>query len=250
MYWILLYLPYCFHHCTLFIHISVISSHFLLCCRSLIKLQGKSVDYAKHAIPSELKRRIILTFGKSQPKKSISQSPSWFPPANRSSYFPRHSSGIKHYGHVPTTGVLQASPALPQHMHTTNGMQPLINGAGLVANTMPYSLSHTSSAWTVPIPPRHPLPGTGVFLPPPDSSHQPSSNQQSQFSETSCMVSRQSSEVSNSSPYGENEEDKSNIDSNNSSPKDTSDATSQKEKCSGIPISSDLADSKNLNMKD
>lgn len=220
--------------------------------RSLIKLQGKSVDYAKHAITSERKQRIILTFGKSQPKKCISQSSTWFPPANRSSNFPHHLSGIKHYGHVPTTGVLQASPTLLRHMHTTNEMQPLlIKGTGIsAANTVPYSLSHISSAWTVPIPssynaPHHPLPGTGVFLPPPDSSHQPFSRNL-----ISCVVSRQSNDVSISSPNGENEKDISKIDCNNSSSKDTSDVTSQKKKCNGTPISSDLTDSKNMNKEE
>jgi hypothetical protein len=34
-------------------------------------MQGKSADFAKHAIPSIHKQRILVTFTKSLPKKSL-----------------------------------------------------------------------------------------------------------------------------------------------------------------------------------
>ncbi|XP_073100601.1 RNA demethylase ALKBH10B-like, partial [Elaeis guineensis] len=46
---------------------------------SLLVMQGKSADLAKHAIPSLCKQRILLTFGKSQPKKTFPSEGMRFP---------------------------------------------------------------------------------------------------------------------------------------------------------------------------
>lgn len=162
-------------------------------CRSLLAMQGKSADIAKHAIPCIRKQRIIVTFTKSQPKKSmpsdgpripspgVAPSSHWGPPPSRSPNHIRHS-GPKHYAPVPTTGVLPAPPIRPQ-IPPPNGVQPLFVTAP-VAPAMPFPapvpIPPGASGWAA-APPRHPpprppVPGTGVFLPPQGSSN--SSNPQ------------------------------------------------------------------------
>ncbi|KAL6186963.1 hypothetical protein ACLB2K_043080 [Fragaria x ananassa] len=153
---------------------------------SLLLLQGKSADYAKHAIPSIRKQRILVTFTKSQPRKSFptdgqrlpspgpSQSPYWSPPPGRSPNHIRHPAGPKHYAAVSTTGVLPAPPNRPQ-LPPANGIQPLFVAAP-VGPAMPFPapvvIPPGSPGWIAAPqhpPPRMPLPGTGVFLPPPGS---------------------------------------------------------------------------------
>lgn len=151
--------------------------------RSMLVLQGRSSDFAKHAIPSIRKQRILVTLTKSQPKRmttgdvqrfapSVGGAPShWVPPPSRSPNLIRHPAGPKHYGPVPTTGVLPAP----------NGVQPIFVAAPVpaVASAIPFTtqvaLPPASAGWPAGPghprhpPPRLPAPGTGVFLPPPGS---------------------------------------------------------------------------------
>ncbi|XP_058108410.1 RNA demethylase ALKBH10B-like isoform X2 [Magnolia sinica] len=162
---------------------------------SLLVMQGKSADFAKHAISSIRKQRILITFAKSQPKKlppadasrlppsmpaTAAPPPQWAPLSSRSTSFPRHPAGPKHYGTVPTTAVLTAPPILPPHLPPPNGIQPLFVTAS-VAPAPPYPapvpLPTASVGWSAAPPPRLPVPGTGVFLPPPGSSHPPPTQQ-------------------------------------------------------------------------
>lgn len=159
---------------------------------SLLIMQGKSLDLARHAIPSVRKQRIILTFGKYNPKRPylpensrITMTPvtahaSWSPPSGRPSVA-RHSPGLKHYGVVPATGVLHATPVRPQHISPSNGIQPIfIPPAPVSPASLPYpspsQVPPVSPGWSLVAPsmhpgPRLPVPGTGVFLPPPGSTH-------------------------------------------------------------------------------
>ncbi|GMJ03729.1 hypothetical protein like AT1G14710 [Hibiscus trionum] len=155
---------------------------------SLLVMEGKSAGFAKHALPSVRKRRILVTFTKYQPRKFVSdnQRPS-FPllsqssqqglPGNRSPIHFPHATGPKHYAVVPTTGVLPIPPIRPQ-IPPLNGVQPLFVPAP-VAPAIPFSspvpIPPGSTAWPA-APPRHPpphlpVPGTGVFLPPPGSDN-------------------------------------------------------------------------------
>lgn len=156
-------------------------------------MQGKSTDFARHAIPSIRKQRILVTFTKSQPRKSLpgdAQRPAtsaasshWGPPPSRSTNHNRHHLGPKHYGTVPTTGVLPAPP-IRATIPAPNGMQPLFVTAPVVppmSFPAPVPIPPGSTGWTA-APPRHPppripVPGTGVFLPPPGSGNNNSSQQ-------------------------------------------------------------------------
>ncbi|XVF85550.1 hypothetical protein PTKIN_Ptkin17bG0126200 [Pterospermum kingtungense] len=155
---------------------------------SLLAMHGKSADFAKHALPSVRKQRILVTFTKYHPKKSmmdnqrlpsasVSQSSQWGPSPSRSPNHFRHSSGPKHYAvAIPTTAVLPA-PAIRPQIPPPNGVQTLFVPTP-VAPTIPYTatvpIPPGSTGWPAP-PPRHPpprvpVPGTGVFLPPPGSN--------------------------------------------------------------------------------
>ncbi|XP_027342059.1 RNA demethylase ALKBH10B-like [Abrus precatorius] len=154
---------------------------------SLLAMQGKSSDFAKHALPSMRKQRILVTFTKSQPKRSLpsdaqrlaspAASSHWNPPPSRSPNHARHI-GSKHYPTLTTTGVLPAPPIRPQ-IAPPNGMQPLFVTAPVVPPMpfpAPVPIPPGSSGWTAAPPPRHPppripAPGTGVFLPPPGSGN-------------------------------------------------------------------------------
>lgn len=163
--------------------ISVLSQY-----RSLIVMEGKSADFAKHAISSIRKQRILVTFTKCQPRKlipsdgqrfpssAVAPSPYWGPPPSRSPNHIRHPTGPKHYAPIPTTGVLPA-PSIRAQIPPPNGVQPLFVNAP-VAPAMPFPapvpVPPGSTGWTAapprhPPPPRLPVPGTGVFLPPPGS---------------------------------------------------------------------------------
>ncbi|KAK1301292.1 hypothetical protein QJS10_CPB12g01599 [Acorus calamus] len=157
---------------------------------NLLVMQGRSADFTKHAIPSIRKQRIIVTFAKSQPKRHLSSDGPRFSPSiavgphapwgrGPSGPVRHHGPGPKHYGVVPTSGVLPAPPIRAQHLPPPNGMQPIFVAAPPVGPSVPYAaptqppvaLPPVSTGWT-PVPPRHapprlPLPGTGVFLPHP-----------------------------------------------------------------------------------
>ncbi|KAE8654719.1 anthranilate synthase component II-like [Hibiscus syriacus] len=160
---------------------------------SLLVMQGKSCDFAKHALPSVRKQRVLITFTKYQPKKfvtdnqrfpspSVSQPSKWGPPPSRS---PNHfcpSVGAKPYTAIPTSIVLPATPNHPQ-IPPPNGVQPLFVPTPVspaMSFHAPVPIPPGSTAWPAP-PSRHPsprlpIPGTGVFLPPPGSSN-PSSQE-------------------------------------------------------------------------
>ncbi|KAF9625337.1 hypothetical protein IFM89_021707 [Coptis chinensis] len=167
---------------------------------SLLSIQGKSADFAKHAIPSVQGSEVLLTFTKSRPKKAMltdgqnvlisaaAPAMSWAQPPSRppsqSSHL-RYPLGAKHFGAAATTGVLPMPPIHQQHLPPPNSMQPMFITSP-VAPAMPYPapvpLPTASSGWAAVPPPRHPpprlpLPGTGVFLPP-QGSGPPASPQQ------------------------------------------------------------------------
>ncbi|KAK8507941.1 hypothetical protein V6N13_055410 [Hibiscus sabdariffa] len=156
---------------------------------SLLMMEGKSADFAKHALPSIRKQRILITFTKYQPKKFmidnnqrlpsplVSQPSKWGPPPSRSPNHFRPSAGAKPYTAIPTTVVLPATPNRPQIL-PPNGVQPLFVPAPVspaIPFHAPVPFPPGSTGWPA-APPRHapprlPIPGTGVFLPPPGSSN-------------------------------------------------------------------------------
>ncbi|RDY01856.1 hypothetical protein CR513_14767, partial [Mucuna pruriens] len=197
---------------------------------SLLVMQGKSTDFAKHALPSIHKQRILVTFTKSQPKSSLPNDSQrlapppashWIPPPNRSPNPIRHQLVPKHFPPVPVTGVL----SVPSICAPPNGMQPLFVPAPPFT---PVPLPPASSGWTsVPArhpPPRLPVPGTGVFLPPPGSgsSSQPLS---STLPEVSPSVETLT--------VPQKENGKSNHNNTNSSPKGKIDGNMQGQECNG-----------------
>lgn len=135
---------------------------------SLLLTHGKSAELLKHAIPSQSERRILVTFGKFQPKRSghseyrplsspspppLTSSP-WGPSSTVPANIARRPAGLKQYVVVSNAGVLP-SP---------NGIQPML----LAPVPTPVPLSPVSSAWAPASrgpAPRLPVPGTGVFLP-------------------------------------------------------------------------------------
>nr|CAD1832765.1 unnamed protein product [Ananas comosus var. bracteatus] len=150
---------------------------------ALLILQGKSADLVKRAIPSVCKQRVLLTFGKSQPKKPILHPEgSYFtsttaPPPSpwggiSSPVRPSNLPRPKHFGALPSTGVLPAPSVRPPHVLPANGIQPLFVGPSPAPPaTMAYPAPPPSPGWVSVAPPsRHsaprlPIPGTGVFLP-------------------------------------------------------------------------------------
>ncbi|GFY91104.1 hypothetical protein Acr_07g0013000 [Actinidia rufa] len=177
---------------------------------SLLAMQGKSADFARHAIPTLRKQRILVTFTKSQPKKTtvgdgqrlpsapVAPTSHWAPIPSRSPNHIRHP-GPKHYGPGPTTGVLAPPPVCPQIAPPPNGIQPPLFVPAPVAAAMPFpapvALPPASAGWAVP-PPRHPLPrvpvpGTGVFLPPTGSGNS-STQHLSSTTETDASFSGES----------------------------------------------------------
>ncbi|XP_077236193.1 hydroxyproline-rich glycoprotein family protein isoform X2 [Tasmannia lanceolata] len=161
---------------------------------SLLSIQGKSADFAKHAISSLRKQRIFITFTKAHPKKPVPPAdmlrpppvisaavtappPLWGAPPTRPPNLARHP---KHYGAVPTNGVLPAPPIRAQHLPPPSGIQPMFVAAPVgpaLPFPAPVPVPSASAGWQS-VPPRHPsprlpLPGTGVFLPPQASAHSP-----------------------------------------------------------------------------
>ena len=170
--------------------LTTLSKHFSLNSRSLVVLQGRSADVAKRSIPATRKQRILLTFGRSVARKFIPQesaarftpslTPSpmpWGPPSRPPANMRPHSPSPKHFGYAPASSVVPAPTAGPHHIPPSDGMQPLFVAPAPVAVTaIPFPaavpLSNTAPAWMPEAaPPRLPVPGTGVFLPP-GSGHQ------------------------------------------------------------------------------
>ncbi|KAF9625298.1 hypothetical protein IFM89_020884 [Coptis chinensis] len=218
---------------------------------SLLSIQGKSADFAKHAIPSVRRQRVLLTFTKSRPKKAMltdgqnvpisaaAPAMSWAQPPSRppsqSSHL-RYPLGAKHFGAAATTGVLPMPPIHQQHLPPPNSMQPMFITSP-VAPAMPYPapvpLPTASSGWAAVPPPRHPpprlpLPGTGVFLPPQGSG--PPASPQQPVSASAIPVN---SVVETLSPLQkENGLESFNCNSN-TSPKSKLDAKAQSQECNG-----------------
>lgn len=203
---------------------------------SLLVMQGKSADFAKHAIPSIHKQRILVTFAKSQPKKSLpidaqglasSATSHWSAAPNRS---PNHIShrplAPKHYSAVQVTGVL---PAPSLHV-APNSMQPLFVPAPVatpIQFATPVPIPAGSTGWTV-APPRHPpprvvVPGTGVFLPP--GSANSSQHSQGTFTEVNLGVGIPTPTIK--------ENGKSNHSNTNGSPKGKMDGNIERQECNG-----------------
>uniref|UniRef100_A0A5B6ZQ57 Hydroxyproline-rich glycoprotein family protein n=1 Tax=Davidia involucrata TaxID=16924 RepID=A0A5B6ZQ57_DAVIN len=211
---------------------------------SLLVMQGRSADFAKHAIPSLRKLRILVTFTKSQPKKTTASdgqrlaSPAaappfhWGPPPSRSQNHIRHPVP-KHYGPVPTTGVLPAPPVRPQ-LAPPNGIHPLFVPTPVApAMSFPASvaLPPASAGWPAAPqrhpPPRLPVPGTGVFLPPPGSGNSTQQLLSTTASETSLSTEKPSL------PEKDNGSAKPNGNSS-ASPKGKVDGKMQRQECNGI----------------
>ncbi|KAF3793781.1 hypothetical protein EJ110_NYTH01934 [Nymphaea thermarum] len=158
---------------------------------SLLVMKGKSADFAKHAIPSIRKQRIIVTFTKSQPKRLLSNDgmriqssvpPAPWVPTSRLPNMIRHPNP-KHYNAVPSTGVLPVPPARPQHLPASD-MQPIFVGSSVAPAVAypppPVAVPVATTGWssvTRPPPPRMLVPGTGVFLPPAGPGHSSSQQQ-------------------------------------------------------------------------
>ncbi|KAL8161201.1 hypothetical protein V2J09_012690 [Rumex salicifolius] len=152
---------------------------------SLLVMQGNSTDIAKRAIPSIRKERVLITFVKSQPRKAFQpeshhhhhsqvvapqQPPNWGPPPQPNRQPPNHIRP-KHYAPVPATGVLPAPPIRAQ-LPPPNAIPPLYAPPPVPAPmafpaSMPYPSAQRGPT------PRIPVPGTGVFLPPPGGSTSP-----------------------------------------------------------------------------
>ncbi|KAJ6431628.1 hypothetical protein OIU84_019001 [Salix udensis] len=157
---------------------------------SLLVMQGKSSDMAKHAIPMIRKQRILITFTEYQPNKytstdgprlpshSVAPSSHWSPPPSRSLNHLRHPVP-KHHAAIPTTAVLPVPPIRPQ-IPPPNGVQPIFMttpAAAPMPFPAPVPIPPVSTGWSTASS-RHssarlpaPIPGTGVFLPPPGSGH-------------------------------------------------------------------------------
>jgi hypothetical protein len=205
-------------------------------------MQGKSADFAKHAIPSIHKQRILVTFTKSLPKKSLpidaqgpaSPATSHWSASATPSRSPNHINhrplGPKHYSPVQVTGVL---PAPSLHV-PPNSMQPLfvpVPVAPPMQFATPVPIPTGSTAWTT-APPRHPpppprvvVPGTGVFLPPPGSANS-SQHLQGTLTEVNLGVGgAQNSSIK--------ENGKTNHKNTNGSPKGKKDGNMQRQECNG-----------------
>ncbi|XP_068664060.1 RNA demethylase ALKBH10B-like isoform X2 [Aristolochia californica] len=222
-----------------------------LAAGSLLVVQGKSADFSKHAIPSLRKQRILVTFMKCQPKKSVTTDslrlspasvvatappPPWGLQPSRSPSLARHPAGSNHFGVVPTTGVLPAPPIRP-HLPPPNGIQPLFVAAPVspaVPFPAPVPLPPASAAWQ-PVPPRHspprpPVPGTGVFFPPPGSGHSTLASQQlAGMTVAEGTVTVETTGPAESENYSEN----SNCSTGGASPKAKSDGKVHKQECNG-----------------
>ncbi|XP_060182677.1 RNA demethylase ALKBH10B isoform X1 [Lycium barbarum] len=150
---------------------------------SILVMQGRSTEFTKYAIPSIRKQRILVTFTKLQrgriksgdgqhfPSSAGGPVPQWVPPSRSPNHIRHPFGGPKHYGSMPTTGVLPV-PAVRPQLAPPN-VQPIFVPSA-VSPAMPFpapvALPPASAGWAAP-PPRHPqprlpLPGTGVFLPP------------------------------------------------------------------------------------
>ncbi|KAL6001188.1 hypothetical protein ACLOJK_006920 [Asimina triloba] len=201
-----------------------------LAAGSLLVMQGKSADFAKHAISSIRKQRILITFTKSLPRKlsqadtqrhtALANAPWGGPLSSRHTNLACQPVGPKHYGPAPASGVLPGPSIHPPRLPQTNGIQPIFVTAPVAPAApfpAPVPLPPASSGWpATPLPthtpPRLPAPGTGVFLPPPGSGHPPPTQLSSVGPTLETSVSIETSTL----PDNENAADISHCNSNTS----------------------------------
>lgn len=146
----------------------------------MLVMRGRSTDFTRYALPALQKQRILVTFTKSQPKRSGGHYPSataatqsqWMPPQSRSANHRHNSLSSKHHPLVSTTGA-SPPPAICMPLPPANCVQPIFMPtavAPVLPLPAPVAVPPTSVGWTVAgprhAPPRLPVPGTGVFLPP------------------------------------------------------------------------------------
>ncbi|KAL6566306.1 hypothetical protein OROGR_001921 [Orobanche gracilis] len=150
---------------------------------SMLVVQGRSADFTRHAISSQRKQRIVITLVKSQPKKvnasDVHRSPPT--PAPPSNWVPTPSRSPSHtrVGPSPPPGILPPPTARPQVPLPNNGIQPVFvpnHATPAIAFPAPIAITPASVGWAPgpprhPPPPRLPVPGTGVFLPPQGSGN-------------------------------------------------------------------------------
>nr|GMD15438.1 RNA demethylase ALKBH10B isoform X2 [Ipomoea batatas] len=175
---------------------------------SLLVMQGRSADFAKHAIPSLRKQRILVTLTKSHLEKMTSgdglsapssigtPSPHWVPrPSKSPNHIHHRPAGPRHYSPVP----------VPTTELAPNGIQPIFVSTP-VAPPMPFpaavALPPASVGWAAAPPPRHPpprlpVPGTGVFLPPGGSGNSPNQSAVSTSASDGLSVDTSPSEKEN-----------------------------------------------------
>ncbi|CAH9106119.1 unnamed protein product [Cuscuta epithymum] len=157
---------------------------------SMLVMQGKSADFAKHAIPSLQKQRIILTLTKSQLDKTaasgnsprgptytgpLSPHTQYHPPSKPPNHIIRPSAPKHYNGPVVSTScvILPPGPAACPQLLPSNGVQPMFVSTPVPPPQLPFPSPPVASAgWnatpapTNPPPPRLPVSGTGVFFPP------------------------------------------------------------------------------------
>ncbi|KAG8096859.1 hypothetical protein GUJ93_ZPchr0013g37787 [Zizania palustris] len=232
---------------------------------SLLVLQGKSADVAKRAIPAARRQRILLSFGKSLSRKHIpSESVSrftppltpppmpWGPPS-RPANITRHPPSPKHFGYAPTSGVIPAPNIGPHHIPPSDGMQPLfVAPAPVAAAAIPFPpavpLPNSTTAWMAEAsprsaPPRVPVPGTGVFLPPGSGHLLPHQIM------AASQAHAEPNSPTNSSAYVHNKNTVLDVANDNVSPK--SSPSKQKPECNGsLNGDSNLVDEKSTVSKE
>ncbi|KAJ3702990.1 hypothetical protein LUZ61_006695 [Rhynchospora tenuis] len=132
----------------------------------LVVLRSKGAEMVRRAIPTIRKERVVLTFGKFQPRRhhsitsnntpSSSSHPSQWNPHTSSRtpnhHPPRHNTNSKHYGYVTTLA---------------EAAQPIFVPAPQVLAPAPIPVALSVAAPLPQTAPQLLVPGTGVFLPPP-----------------------------------------------------------------------------------
>ncbi|KAK6146684.1 hypothetical protein DH2020_020553 [Rehmannia glutinosa] len=169
-------------------------------CLSMLVLQGRSADFSRHAIPSVRKKRILVTFVKSQPKKINTTNIYPFPsrPASSSNWArppsrpPSHVRTLApyHFRPIPPTGILPGIvfPA-PVALQTASAGWPL----GAPPPSRPPSHVRTLAPYHFrPIPPTGVLPG--IAFPAPVSLQTASAGWSSSGSSSNLPVSTLSTE--------------------------------------------------------
>ncbi|GER37161.1 hydroxyproline-rich glycoprotein family protein [Striga asiatica] len=139
---------------------------------SMLVMQGRSSDFARHAISSQRKQRILITFAKSQPKKLNAEAQGFPPPPSNWAPPPTHirPGPAKHFGPLP--------PTPGPHPQPNNCIQPIFVPGPVKKPSFPPQVPQ-APGWPAGPPPRLPLPGTGVFIPPQGSGNNTSGQQPS-----------------------------------------------------------------------